>query len=170
MKYFKSFAILTTSALLSCNNPGGEKQAAADSPAAPVLRNGMDLQPGMRTADSVQALFYKDPDGDPRRYTRFFTVASVTDSSLVQPVLRSLEQSFQEYASVKDCRSEGKLYLFKKGMENPLQTIYFSSRCDTCCYVYYIRNGRFYYMPFTPELGSTLKNIRKAAREPKPVQ
>jgi hypothetical protein len=157
---------------ISCNNAADNKAAtpAADSAAPVALLKAIDLQPEMRGTDSVQALFYNDPDGDPKRYTRFFKVASTIDTGVVSPVLRSLDQSFQEYENVKDCRSEGKIYLFKKGVEDPLQTIYFSTRCDTCCYVYYIRNGRFYYMPMTTELDSTLKRIRQGAREPKPVK
>lgn len=130
-----------------------------------VFRKGLDLVPDVRYTDSAQMLFYKDPDGDPKRYTRFYTHLSLTDSGFIKPLLSSLDQSFQEYSQVKNCRSQGKIYLFKKGGEDPLQTVYFSTRCDSCCYVYYIRNGLFYYMNMTDELSEKLKGIRGKAKE-----
>lgn len=130
-----------------------------------VFRKGLDLIPVVKQTDSVQILFYKDPDGDPKRYTRFFTHLSTTDSILTRTLLNSLDQSFQEYSQVKDCRSEGKMYLFKQGAEDPLQTIYFSTRCDSCCYVYYINNGLFYYMNMKDDLSQQLQILRTRARD-----
>ena len=143
-------------ALTACNEAGKEKEDPNKTDTL-VLQNGIDLQPQMKNTDSVQALFFKDPDGDPERYTRFYAHFSTTDSGFIKPLLRGLNQPFQEFEQTKYCRSEGKIYLFKKGTDDPLQTIYFSTRCDTCCYVYYIRNGRFYYMNMNDELSGLLK-------------
>lgn len=129
------------------------------------LNRGIDLISVVKFTDSVQVLFYKDPDGDPERYTRFYTHAEVKDSGFASTVLNALDQPFQEYSRVKECRSEGKMYLFQQGIDDPLQTIYFSTRCDSCCYVYYIKNGQFYYMNMTDDLSQQLKSLRnKVAR------
>ncbi|HYE53584.1 MAG TPA: hypothetical protein VD996_02030 [Chitinophagaceae bacterium] len=150
----------------ACNNNASQKgPAQTNNDTAIVLRKAIDLQPEMRTADSMQVLFYTNPDGDPKRYTRFFTYVSTADTAFIQPVIKSLQQSFDDLEQVRDCRSEGKLHLFKKGTDNPLQTLYFSSRCDTCCYVYYIRNGRFVYVPLTNELAEELKKLKKQAKK-----
>lgn len=124
----------------------------------------INLESVVRFTDSVQVLFYNDPDGDPERYTRFYTHAEVKDSGFTATVLNSLDQSFQEYSRVKECRSEGKMYLFRQGADDPLQTIYFSTRCDSCCYVYLIKNGLFYYMNMTDDLSTQLKTLRSKSK------
>ena len=150
-------------AATSCKEPG--KQAGNGSQSGKlVFQKGIDLQPQMKKTDSVQTVFYKDPDDDPERYTRYYYTINSIDTGFVNRVLRGLNQSFQELEKVKDCRSEGKMYLFKRGADDPLQTIYFSTRCDSCCYVYFIRHGRFYYMNMTDELSDLLNSSNDAAR------
>jgi hypothetical protein len=154
------------SVLTACNESGKKKDT--DSTAGTIKYvEGIDLQINMRETDSVQAIFYDDPDGDPERYTRFFKYTATTDTGFIRPLLRSIRQPFREYQAVKDCRSEGKAYLFKKGNDNPLQTIYFSTRCDSCCYVYFIKNGKFYYMNMTDELAVQLQQARSKSIVPK---
>lgn len=151
--------------LLGCaNNAKVDKEQAAQGDTL-VFRKGLDLIPDVKFTDSVQVLFYNNPDGDPERYTRFYTHVALTDSGFTKPLLNTLNQSFQEYSQVKDCRSEGKMYLFKQGGDDPLQTVYFSTRCDTCCYVYYINSGLFYYMNMSDELSQQLKTLRGKAKE-----
>ncbi len=152
--------------MISCDD-ASKKDRETSEPGTAKLLEGIDLQLNLRETDSVQAIFYNDPDGDPRRYTRFFRFTPTTDSAFIRPLLRSIAQPFQEYHTVKNCRSEGKAFLFKKGDENPLQTIYFSTRCDSCCYVYFIKDGRFYYMSMTDELTTQLKEARSRSVVPK---
>lgn len=163
MKFFLAF--LSVLSIIACGSPE-QKNTTTVSNDTVVFRKGIDLIPGIKFTDSVQVLFYKNPDGDPERYTRFFKNITVTDSSFSNTLLASLDQSFQEYSQVKNCRSEGKMYLFQKSGTDPLQTVYFSTRCDTCCYVYYIFNGRFYYMNMKDDLSKQLHSLRSKAKEP----
>ena len=150
------------SLMIACNETGKKKDTEFTLGTIQYLE-GIDLQINMRETDSVQAIFYDDPDGDPERYTRFFKYIATTDTGFIRPLLRSIAQPFRESQTVGDCRSEGKAYLFKKGNDNPLQTLYFSTRCDSCCYVYFIKNGKFYYMNMTGELAAQLKHARPHA-------
>jgi hypothetical protein len=166
MKFFSSIVIYGTCIFLfSCanNNTNINKEEPPGSDTL-VFRKGIDIIPDVKFTDSVQVLFYKNPDGDPERYTRFYTHVTLTDSGFTKSLLDGLDQSFREYAQVKNCRSEGKMYLFKQGGGDPLQTIYFSTRCDTCCYVYYINNGLFYYMNMNDDLSQQLKLLRSKAK------
>lgn len=165
MNFFSSIIIYCSCIFLcSCAN----NNTKADQELAPprdtvVLRKGLDIIPDVKFTDSVQVLFYKNPDGDPERYTRFYTHVTLTDSGFTKSLLNGLDQPFQEYSQVKNCRSEGKMYLFKQGGNDPLQTLYFSTRCDSCCYVYYINNGLFYYMNMNEDLSQQLKALRSKA-------
>lgn len=140
---------------VSCSSIG--KKENNENPGSDTIRffTGLDLQPQISKADSAQVLFYNNPYGDPDRYTRYFTLLSTKDSSLIHLVLKNLDKPFSEQQQVRNCRSEGKMYLFERGGIDPLQTIYFATSCDTCCYLYYIRNGSFYYF----ELDKATQNI-----------
>jgi hypothetical protein len=157
MKLFVIFSFIFL--LISCANNAKVDEVPATGDTV-VFRKGLDFIPDVKFTDSVQVLFYKDPDGDPERYTRFYTHVTLTDSGFTKSLLNSLDQSFQEFSQVKNCRSEGKMYLFKQGGNDPLQTVYFSTRCDSCCYVYYINNGLFYYMNMSNDLSQQLKSLR----------
>lgn len=168
MKFFLSCIFIAFN--VACSSPRSENVTVNPTGNDTIVfRKGIDLVTGVKFTDSVQVLFYKNPDGDPKRYTRFFKNITVTDSSFTHSLLRSLDQPFQEYSQVKDCRSEGKMYLFQQSGNEPLQTIYFSTRCDSCCYVYYINNGMFYYMNISKELTQHLNSLRSKAKEPKPT-
>jgi hypothetical protein len=71
---------------------------------------------------------------------------------------------FTEYDNVINCRSEGKAYLLNKG--EVLKTVFYSSRCDSCCYLYFIKNGKFLYMPLPASLKLKLNEIKKVSRKP----
>ena len=145
--------LLATAFIFSCNNQTN----------TPVPREESQL----RSVDSLELLYYKDPDGDSLRYTRFYTYLATKDSSLINGLINNLEDSSEVRNEIKPCRSEGKI--FAHNGDQPVKTFYFSTRCDTCCYVYYIKDGEFYYYPLSAELRQSLKNLKPLAEELSPA-
>jgi hypothetical protein len=158
-------------ALTCCGN--NEPEAVKDANAAyyDSIRHltGLGFQPAIKSADSVQVIFYTNPDGDPKRYTRYYTLVNLSDSLHIKTLKASIDKSFERLESVKSCRSEGKFFFFSKG--NPVQTIYFSNRGDSCNHLYFIADGWFYYMPMDSTTAQNLKDLKaKSTDTDKAVQ
>uniref|UniRef100_UPI003F69545A hypothetical protein n=1 Tax=Sediminibacterium sp. TaxID=1917865 RepID=UPI003F69545A len=114
---------------------------------------------GLRGADSVQILFFTDPYGkDSLRYTRFFKHYNSSDTAILNPLLQNLDKLFVLRTEVMNCRSEGKLFFFNG--EQELKTVYFntgsntaankgavSNKNENCAFLYFIKDGGFYYVP-----------------------
>ena len=161
--------ILCLNVLISCSdNPNrqAEVPAKTDSSVSDnyIRSQGLDIEPALKNTDSLQILFYDNPDGDSLRYTRFYQYATSKDSILINAVLADLNQPFEQRSEVKKCRSEGKMYMY--GGANPLKTIYFSTRCDSCCYFYFIKEGNFLYFPLSDKMSANLKEIKATAKKP----
>jgi hypothetical protein len=148
-------AIVCLIGAAACNNntpkATGKKQVVKDSS---VLGG----------TDSLQVLYYNEPDGDSLRYTRFFRFTDVSDTATIRLLLQNVQQAKERREQVKPCRSEGKIYAYRN--QEPVKTVYFSTRCDTCCYLYYIKDGAFYYHTLSSALRSTLTDLKKQSREP----
>jgi hypothetical protein len=125
---------------------------------------GLEFQPRIQQADSVEVLFYTNPDGDPKRYTRFYTWLASADSSMIIALKQSVDKHFERVEKVKDCRSEGKIYFFADG--NPMQTVYFSNRGDSCNHLYFIADGWFFYMPMDSATVGKLKEWKAKSVTP----
>jgi len=159
-------------------------QTGKESDAAVKTITGLDVA-GLHQADSVQILFFTDPFGkDSLRYTRFFKHYNTSEAAIVQPVLKNLDQLFLLRTEVMKCRSEGKIFFFKGKQE--LKTVYFntqgvSSKPDAnapqpnesihkatsdCAYMYFIKDGSFYYFPIQPETAALLSKIKPQAVKP----
>lgn len=119
---------------------------------------GLSFLAQLQKADSAQVVVYDDPDGDPRRYTRFYKWYNTSDSSEVSNLLQLANHHFERVEQVKDCRSQGKVFFFKKGQ--PLQTLYFSSRGDSCSHTYFIADGWFFYMPADSNANSFISSLQ----------
>ncbi len=147
----------------SCKNKGEVPDVPVPDSASAKGANldGLDIDPALGTADSLQVLYYDDPDGDSLRYSRYFTYHNTADTMLIRTLREALHQPFDFRSAVKPCRSEGKIYMLAG--EQPLRTVYFSTRCDSCCHFYFIKDGNFYYFPLTPALKSSLAETRKKA-------
>lgn len=146
------------------NEPGiAEKATEASVPINP--KTVADIEPQLAKADSVQILYYDNPDGDSLRYTRFFKLAETTDSAQINALLKELNQATMQEPKARPCRSEGKLYLLNG--EEVLKTVYFSTRGDNCRYFYFIRDGVFFYLPMTETAAGWLKENRKRAKKPR---
>lgn len=162
------FLFVSTTVLLACaDNSTNKATGVADTTGAeivPVTRQVFDLEPALARADSLQVLFYDDPDGDSLRYARFFTLTETTDTAQVQSLLRELNQVYVQESRARPCRSEGKLYLLQG--EDVLKTVYFSVRQDSCRYFYFIRDGAFIYLPLTDKAADWLQQSRQQAKKP----
>lgn len=158
------------SLLLSCNNNAKKQQTGSQSTKETTINttvpNGLDVEPKLRKADSLQILYYDNPDGDSLRYTRFYQYTITKDPATIKDLLENLSKPVEQRSEIKKCRSEGKIYVFGKQTEEPLKTIYFSTRCDTCCYLYYIKEGVFYYSPLSINLKNKLKENKALSRTP----
>ena len=162
--------------LESVDGPQSSKvtEGAAD---AVKTNTGLDIA-GLHQADSVQILFFTDPFGkDSLRYTRFFKHYNTSDTAVVQPILKNLDQLFLLRTEVMKCRSEGKIFFFKGKQE--LKTVYFNTQGvstkpdertpqtnSDCAYMYFIKDGSFYYFPIQPETAALLRKIKPQEVKP----
>ena len=124
-----------------------------------------DVEPSLLNADSLQVIYYDDPDGDSLRYSRYFTYMETADTALIRSLSREIDQVYVQQAYTRPCRSEGKLY-FMKG-DAMVKTIYFSARKDSCAYFYFIKDGSFFYLPLSAGASNVLKKVKSQARKPK---
>jgi hypothetical protein len=162
------FYFMLLFAVAACNEQndktGNNDKGLHDIPAKP--RTGLDVEPQLIHADSLQILYYDDPDGDSLRYTRYFKYTALNDLAVIKSLIKNFDTAYRPSGRVQaDCRSEGKIFLFHK--TEPVKTIYFSTRCTLgCCYLYFIKDGYFYYFPLLEETALMLKEKRKNAMAP----
>jgi hypothetical protein len=166
---YKSFYLVAVLLLLlsSCgNNPVEKEPLDANVAYYNSIKHltGLGFQPALKEADSVQVLFYDDPDGDAKRYTRYYKWFPSHDSNVVNPLKQAADKHFERLEKIKDCRSEGKIHFFKG--DNPTQTFYFSNRGDSCNHLFFIADGWFYYMPMDSSSASFLKELKSQAVVP----
>lgn len=152
--------------LLGCGNPptGDQNSAAVHADSVKLITTGIDLSPALAETDSVAILFYKDPfGGEPDRYTRYYTQFNSTTDSVIRLLKANLVETYRE-DTLRQCRSEGKIFCFVKG--KPVQTIYFTHQSEACYHLYFIHTGRYYYFPFHAQLEERLRQLKKMAVEP----
>ncbi len=139
--------------------------AKATNGGAVKTNTGLDIA-GLHQADSVQILFFTDPFGkDSLRYTRFFKHYNTSAADVVKPILKNLDQLFLLRTEVIKCRSEGKIFFFKGTQE--LKTVYFNTQANgDCAYMYFIKDGGFYYFQVQPETAALLRKIKPQAVQP----
>ncbi|MBB1283140.1 hypothetical protein HRH25_02060 [Flavisolibacter sp. BT320] len=159
------FLIVGTTLLLSCaSNSNGKAAGREDTTAAiSITKRVFDLEPALANTDSLQVLFYDDPDGDSLRYSRFFTYTETADTAQVQSFLQELNGVYVQEPKARPCRSEGKLFLLKG--EDVLKTVYFAARQDSCRYFYFIKDGSFIYLPLTDKAANWLQQNRQRAKK-----
>jgi hypothetical protein len=167
MKKAIFFLFLPLLFLLACKNGGTEIKTPGDTAvtdASYVTKKVSDIEPYLQNADSLQVLYYNNPDDDSLRYTRYFTYTETRDTTLIKSLVNELNQVYVQEPKTRSCRSEGKFYLLKG--EDILKTIYFSTRGDSCSYFYFIKDGLFTYFPMTEVAKNLLKEKKQLARKP----
>ena len=154
--------------LLSCNQADSKKVNESSPLTVKNVEENLSilqLDERLIEADSLVFVFYKDPQGkDSLRYTRFYKQYATVDSSLVNFVKSNLKEPTTRLERIKKCRSEGKIWCFRKG--EIFQTVYFSSFSDECSFLYIIKNGQFYYAGISNEMSKKLKELQAKALEP----
>jgi hypothetical protein len=168
MRKISAFFILSLFLLFACNSTTNEPKEAADTAIVQESQGPKkvsNMEPGLFNADSLQIVYYDNPDGDSLRYTRFFTLTETADAEQIKALLDEMNQRYVPESKGRPCRSEGKLFLLKG--EDVLKTVYFSTRGDSCTYFYFIKDGSFIYFPLTKAADVILKEYKKRAPKPK---
>lgn len=157
-------AVVTTIFLFACNTNNNPVVSSAEVADTVKLVSIADLDVRLAGADSLAILFYKDPHGtDSLRYTRYYTQYNSNDTSLVKDLQSNLMESTVKLEKIKNCRSEGKIWVFRKGQI--FQTIFFSSKDAECSFLYIIKDGFFYYSAMPYGFAVQLKSLQKKAIE-----
>ncbi|HLO82050.1 MAG TPA: hypothetical protein VK166_13875 [Chitinophagaceae bacterium] len=115
--------------------------------------------------DSFDIVYYKKPFTDSTRYSRFYKVAHSGDSVIVNELNSIFLGGYTKLIELKKCLSEGKI-IFPLGGD-AYRTIYFSRLGTGCPYLYYIKDGAFYYYEITPALDARLSELESKAVAPK---
>lgn len=161
MKQKNIMIIFGVVACMSCSDPA-KKNSEANS--FVTATNGIELDIRLNKADSLVFVFYKDPFGnDSLRYTRYYTHYATTDSTNISLLLQNLKKPFTKLEKVKNCRSEGKIWCYTNA--GIFQTVYFSTRCDACCFIYIIKDGFFFYMKLDGPLANRLISLKTLSKE-----
>jgi hypothetical protein len=161
MKQWIGFIVLSI-LLTACGNAETEKKETSQPEI--VLETGLTIEPILKRADSVQLLYFKNPFGDSLRYTRFYTYHVTNDTSLINDLVNQMDKNFQVQPTARTCRSNGKLFFYGAG--NELKTVYFATQGKDCSYLYYIKNGMFYYFTIDEATEKRLIELKAKTVEP----
>jgi hypothetical protein len=151
--------------VLSCQ-PATQKVVDANEAYYESIKDltGAEFDERLQGADSLTFFFYDNPDGDAKRYTRFYKEYVTRDSMLLAVMSKSVQKKFIRLEQIKDCRSQGKVFLFENS--KPKQTLYFSNRGDSCNHIYFIKDGWFYYMDMDSTTANLLNSLKPLATKP----
>jgi hypothetical protein len=165
-RFSKVFFVIAISFLLAnCQSATAPTQPTAEVPTDSItlITTGTTLEPGFLEMDSIAVLFYHDPFGkDAERYTRYYKTFTSNADSIIGLLQANMAQPFTE-DSLRNCRSEGKMYCFSKG--KVIQTVYFNTKQEGCYQLYFINTARYYYFKPMPALVAQLAKIKTKAKE-----
>lgn len=152
--------LLLVGFMFACTTPEPMEKNTHSSSETKLL-TGLAIVPELSSADSVQCLYFKDPYGkDSLRYTRFYTYYNTHDTAIIKPLLQQLNQPFMLRNEIMPCRSTGKLFFFQN--KQPIKTVYFNTdSAKSCTYLYFIKDGAFYYFPVNSTLIALLQATKK---------
>lgn len=152
-----------TLVLYACSNHQPTTATTAESAAPlPLITTGVALEPDLADADSIAVLFYTNPfTADKEQYTRFYTSYTTGSDTVLALLKQNMAQPFTE-DSLRDCRSEGKMFVYNNG--KVAQTIYFTTQSAQCTHLYFINTGRYYYFPFQAALQQRLAVLKALAK------
>jgi len=153
--------LFTIAALLNaCKNNEVEKKTIEQQVATALV-----VDARLKQADSLVVVFYNDPYGeDSLRYTRYYKQVSLIETGAIEILQKQLSAQFKMQEKRNTCRGEGKIWCFTNG--KVFQTLYFSTRCEDCCYLYLIKDGNFYYTRIATTFIEWLESIKTSATTP----
>lgn len=153
--------------LFACNNIKDDTNTTDNAPGpneSAKQNKVIDIEPQLWKADKLQVIYYDDPDGDSLRYSRFYSFVEISDTNKVKVLLKEMDQTFVQQDKTMDCRSEGKVFLLNK--DDVLKTVYFSTRGDSCSYMYFIKNGLFFYFKLSNNAKRFYNTAKLLAKKP----
>jgi len=154
------FLFASAVSLYSCKNNEAEKRTPGQQ-----IVTALDVDARLKQADSLVVVFYNDPYGeDSLRYTRYYKQVSVIDAGTIEILQKQLSSEFNMREKRNACRGEGKIWCFTNG--KIFQTLYFSTRCEDCCYLYLIKDGNFYYTRIATSFIEWLESNKPSATTP----
>ena len=154
MKHFLILFILTIY-LFACNQRKPSEVSSTIVPTSVVDNYNANttilmLDERLNNVDSLVYVFYKDPLGkDSLRYTRYYTQYSTINTKDISILKAQINQPTERFEKVKKCRSQGKIWCFTKA--EIFQTLYFSDFGGDCSFMFFIKNGQFYYCKLLPD-------------------
>ncbi len=122
------------------------------------------LDERLSKVDSLVFVYYKDPLGkDSLRYTRYYTQYSSTQEQEISILKNQISKPTERLEKVKKCRSEGKIWCFTKG--EIFQTLYFSDFGGDCSFLFFIKNGQFYYCMLSLNFKEMILRLKPLTKE-----
>ncbi len=160
----KFFSIVTlVFSIIACKEQTKKQASTTEITQTNAVQTALDIESSLQQTDSLEILYYNNPDGDPERYTRFFTYTATNDSTAIKTLIENIQQPITATA-LKSCRSEGKIYCRNKS--EILSTLYFSTRGDSCSYLYFIKTGSMFYVDINNKTKQILSSFKKMAKKP----
>lgn len=133
----------------------------------PAPGSAASFLPNQGAIDSLEILYYDNPQDDSLRYTRFFTFLATSNQELRTQIDSMFWGSYQQMAQVPSDRSDGKIYCYYQG--EVVKTIYFKAMdvSNNIRFAYFIHNGNYFMLPNQDQFYTLLKNLRSKAIRPK---
>ena len=138
----------------SCPNAEDDKISAGS-----FAKSIAELEPALMNTDSIVIILYDDPLDDSLRYSRFYQFTSTSDPAILDLLHEHGKQQPTVADTLRPCRSQGKLQLFMRG--DPVKTVYYADKDGGCKYLYFIKDGLFYYFDIGNEFRKYLAEVRK---------
>lgn len=122
----------------------------------PAVVTGEQLMPDMKLTDSVELIYFKQPENQ-----RWYTYLPLTDKSFIDALVNDVSGPVQ---AETQCPKDGKIYCFKNGQV--FNTIFFGYPDDKCNFLRYIKNGVVYHFPLSATVKKKLNEYKQLAKEP----
>ncbi len=170
MKYI-TYLLLATASLYACNQRKPIENYSTTTPMSVVDNYTPNttilmLDEKLNNVDSMVYVFYKDPLGkDSLRYTRYYTQYSTTKIADINTIKAQINLPTERLEKVRKCRSQGKVWCFSKG--EIFQTLYFSDFGGECSFMFFIKNGLFYYSELLPNSKQSIVELKKFSKQAK---
>lgn len=163
--------LIVTASFYACNqrktakiNPTTTAVSVVDNYTANTTILMLDER--LNNVDSMVYVFYKDPLGkDSLRYTRYYTQCSTTKITDINTIKAQINLPTERLEKVRKCRSQGKVWCFFKG--EIFQTLYFSDFGGECSFMFFIKNGLFYYSELLPNSKQSFAELKKLSKQVK---
>lgn len=155
----RTIIICTLLAVLISSCGGSGKNEVNE---AATITETVDSSIAAFAKDSLDILFFTKPFTDSSRYTRYFSVVKVKDSSFESTLSNTLKGPSFIMEKQRPCLSEGKINIPKGG--DAYKVLYFSRSGEKQCrYIYEIKDGVFLYYQIPDEMVAALNKLEKVA-------